>query len=272
MKKLTIDSRFWLTAAFCAALLAVPPLAVQARDRQLDTALPRPEVSGVMTDEQRLDPTVRVLYTQQILSTNNGYTIGEENSHKYTQMQGKLRQANRRGLISDAQLDHLVQLVQATEAIENNEEDDYIYHSLNYCTLHTDAAGVEYLELSNYVTTETEDGSTRIVTEQPRAYVSIAYLPNNGPILEMRINCDDLPEDDVDPAGQLYQPAESEHPRGMGAGQRDHAFPPRRRPERILHPQLRPALPGRVTTGRGVAALKPPSAREVPRRGGGREP
>ena len=198
MKKLTIDRRFWLTTALCAALLAVPPLAVQARDRQLDTALPRPEVTGVMTDEQRLDPTVRVLYTQQILSTNNGYTIGEENSHKYTQMQGKLRQANRRGLISDAQLDHLVQLAQATEAIENNEEDDYIYHSLNYCTLHTDAAGVEYLELSNYVTTETEDGSTRIVTEQPRAYVSIAYLPNNGPILEMRINCDDLPEDDVD--------------------------------------------------------------------------
>ena len=198
MKKPTIDRRFWLTTALCAALLAVPPLAVQARDRQLDTALPRPEVSGVMTDEQRLDPTVRVLYTQQILSTNNGYTIGEENSHKYTQMQGKLRQANRRGLISDAQLDHLVQLAQATEAIENNEEDDYIYHSLNYCTLHTDAAGVEYLELSNYVITETEDGSTRIVTEHPRAYVSIAYLPNNGPILEMRINCDDLPEDDVD--------------------------------------------------------------------------
>lgn len=198
MKKPTIDRRFWLTTALCAALLAVPPLAVQARDRQLDTALPRPEVTGVMTDEQRLDPTVRVLYTQQILSTNNGYTIGEENSHKYTQMQGKLRQANRRGLISDAQLDHLVQLAQTTEAIENNEEDDYIYHSLNYCTLHTDTAGVEYLELSNYVTTETEDGSTRIVTEQPRAYVSIAYLPNNGPILEMRINCDDLPEDDVD--------------------------------------------------------------------------
>ena len=198
MKKPTIDRRFWLTTALCAALLAVPPLLTQARDRQLDTALPRPEVTGVMTDEQRLDPTVRVLYTQQILSTNNGYTIGEENSHKYTQMQGKLRQANRRGLISDAQLEYLVQLAQTTEAIENNEEDDYIYHSLNYCTLHTDAAGVEYLELSNYVTTETEDGSTRIVTEQPRAYVSIAYLPNNGPILEMRINCDDLPEDDVD--------------------------------------------------------------------------
>ena len=36
MKKLTIDPRFWLTAAFCAALLAAPPLAVQARDRQLD--------------------------------------------------------------------------------------------------------------------------------------------------------------------------------------------------------------------------------------------
>ena len=26
MKKLPIDPRFWLTAAFCAALLAAPPL------------------------------------------------------------------------------------------------------------------------------------------------------------------------------------------------------------------------------------------------------
>ena len=34
MKKLTIDPRFWLTAAFCAALLAAPPLLTQARDRQ----------------------------------------------------------------------------------------------------------------------------------------------------------------------------------------------------------------------------------------------
>ena len=41
MKKLTIDPRFWLTAAFCAALLAAPPLLTQARDRQADTtALP----------------------------------------------------------------------------------------------------------------------------------------------------------------------------------------------------------------------------------------
>ncbi len=204
MKKLTIDRRFWLTAALCAALLAVPPLTARVRAQQCaDTTLPRPEVTGVMTDEQRLDPTVRALYTQQVLSTNNGYTIGEENSHKYTQMQGKLRQANRRGLLSDAQLEYLVQLAQDTETIENNEEDDYIYHSLNYCTLHTDAAGVEHLELSNYVTTETDDGSTRIVDEQPRVYVSIAYLPNNGPILEMLINCDDMPEDDIDSATLL---------------------------------------------------------------------
>ena len=200
MKKLTIDRRFWLTTALCAALLAVPPLTARARAQQYaDTTLPRPEVTGVMTDEQRLDPTVRALYTQQVLSVNNGYSIGEENSHKYTQMQGKLRQANRRGLLSDAQLEYLVQLVQDTEAVENDEEQEkYIYHSLNYCTLHTDAAGVEHLELSNYVTTETEDNSTRIVDDQQRAYIDIAYLPNNGPILEMRINCDDLPEDDID--------------------------------------------------------------------------
>lgn len=42
MKKPTIDRRFWLTTALCAALLAVPPLAVQARDRQYDAALPCP--------------------------------------------------------------------------------------------------------------------------------------------------------------------------------------------------------------------------------------
>ena len=40
MKKLTIDPRFWLTAAFCAALLAAPPLLTQARDRQADTLQP----------------------------------------------------------------------------------------------------------------------------------------------------------------------------------------------------------------------------------------
>ena len=203
MKKLTIDRRFWLTAALCAALLAVPPLTARVRAQQCaDTTLPRPEVTGVMTDEQRLDPTVRALYTQQVLSTNNGYTIGEENSHKYTQMQGKLRQANRRGLLSDAQLEYLVQLVQDTEAIENNEEADYVYHSLNYCTLHTDSAGVEHLELSNYVTTETEDASPDKAFRID-AYIDIAYLPNNGPILEMRINCDDLPEDDIDSATLL---------------------------------------------------------------------
>lgn len=203
MKKLTIDRRFWLTAALCAALLAVPPLTACARAQQYaDTTMPRPEVTGVMTDEQRLDPTVRALYTQEVLSANNGYSIGEENSHKYTQLQGKLRQANRRGLLSDAQLDYLVQLAQDTEAVETDEEQDYIYHSLNYCTLHTDAAGVEHLELSNYVTTETEDGSTRIMDDQ-RTYVSIAYLPHNGPILELSINCDGMPADDIDSAALL---------------------------------------------------------------------
>ena len=202
MKKPTIDRRFWLTTALCAALLAVPPLTVQARDRQLDTALPRPEVTGVMTDEQRLDPTVRALYTQEVLSANNGYSIGEENSHKYTQMQGKLRQANRRGLLSDEQLEYLVQLVQDTEAVENDEEQNYVYYSLNYCALHTDDAGVEHLELSNYVTTETEDSSTRIADDQ-RTYLYISYLPNNGPILRLCVNSDDMPEDDVDSATLL---------------------------------------------------------------------
>lgn len=197
MKKLTIDRRFWLTTALCAALLAVPPLTARARAQQYaDTTLPRPEVTGVMTDEQRLDPTVRALYTQQVLSTNNGYSIGEENSHKYTQLQGKLRQANRRGLLSDEQLDYLVQLAQDTEEAENTGVGEYHYPGLNYCTLHTDDAGVEHLELANCVPF-TDDASPDTAV-QIDAYIEISYLPNNGPILEMRINCDDLPEDDID--------------------------------------------------------------------------
>ena len=196
MKKPTIDRRFWLTTALCAALLAVPPLTVQARDRQLDTALPRPEVTGVMTDEQRLDPTVRALYTQEVLSANNGYSIGEKNSHKYTQMQGKLRQANRRGLLSDEQLEYLVQLVQDTEAAENVGLEGANYSTLNYCTLHTDDAGVEHLELTHCVSFT--DNASPDTAFQIDAYIDIAYLPNNGPILEMRINCDDLPEDNID--------------------------------------------------------------------------
>ena len=178
MKKPTIDRRFWLTTALCAALLAVPPLAVQARDRQYDAALPRPEVTGVMTDEQRLDPTVSALYKQQVLS-NNGYSIGEENSHKYTQMQGKLRQAYRRGLLSDEQLDYLLALVDSTQAAEEAGAEDYYYTGLNYCTVHTDEAGIEHLELAN-CSASAEDIASPDVAVQLDNYLYISYLPNNG--------------------------------------------------------------------------------------------
>ena len=197
MKKPTIDSRFWLTTTLCAALLAVPQLAVQARDRQYDAALPRPEVSGVMTDEQRLDPTVSALYKQQVLS-NNGYSIGEENSHKYTQMQGKLRQANRRGLLSERQLDYLLALVDSTQAAEEAGAEDYHYPGLNYCTLHTDEAGIEHLELAN-CSAPAEDIASPDVAVQIDNYLYISYLPNNGPILQLCVN-GGMPEDDVDSA------------------------------------------------------------------------
>ena len=197
MKKSTIDRRFWLTAALCAALLAVPPLAVQARDRQLNTALPRPEVTGVMTDEQRLDPTVRALYTQQVLS-NNGYALTEENTHKYTQMQGKLRQANRRGLLSDEQLDYLLALVDSTQAAEEAGAEDYYYTGMNYCTVHTDEAGVEHLELTN-CSASAEDIASPDVAVRVDNYLYISYLPNNGPILQLCVN-GGMPADDVEPA------------------------------------------------------------------------
>ena len=197
MKKSTIDRRFWLTAALCAALLAVPSLAVQARDRQYDTALPRPEVPGVMTDEQRLDPTVRALYTQQVLS-NNGYSLSEENSHKYPQMQGKLRQANRRGLLSERQLDYLLALVDSTQAAEEADTGEYHYPGLNYCTVHTDEAGIEHLELAN-CSAPAEDIASPDVAVRVDNYLYISYLPNNGPILQLCVN-GSMPADDVEPA------------------------------------------------------------------------
>ncbi len=198
MKKLRIDPRFWLTAALCAALLAVPPLAVQARDRQRDTALPRPEVTGVMTDEERLDPTISALYSQNILSASDSFLVGDENSHKYTQMSGKLKQANRRGLLSEEQLDALLALVDTTEAAETaGEQDEHLYTSLNACVFHTDNSGVEHLELT-YCGAAPEEIASPESALTLDATIFISYLPNNGPILSMTISYDDLPESDMD--------------------------------------------------------------------------
>lgn len=198
MKKLRIDPRFWLTAAFCAALLAVPPLLAQARDRQADTtALPRPEVAGVMTDEERLDPTISALYRQNILSSSDGFLVGENNDKKHTEMSGKLKQANNRGLLSDEQLNALLALVDATEAAQTSETANYAYTGLNTCLTHTDTAGVEHLQLTYCSATPEEVASPESALTLD-ATIFISYLPNNGPILSMTISYDDLPESTVD--------------------------------------------------------------------------
>ena len=198
MKKLTIDPRFWLTAAFCAALLAAPPLLTQARDRQADTtALTRPAVAGVMTDEERLDPTISALYSQKILSASNNFLVGEENSQKYSRMSGKLRQANRRGLLSDEQLNALLALVDVTEAAETAERGDYHYPGLHTCIFYSDAAGVEQLQLTYCSATPEEVASPENALTLD-ATIFISYLPNNGPILSITISYDDLPESTVD--------------------------------------------------------------------------
>lgn len=199
MKKLRIDPRFWLTAAFCAALLAVPPLLTQARDRQADTsALPRPEAAGVMTDEERLDPTISALYRQSIFSSSDSFLVGDENAHKYTQMSGKLKQANRRGLLSDEQLNVLLALVDTTEAAEAaGEQDEHLYTGLNACVFHTDNSGVEHLELTYCGATPEELASPERALKLD-ASIFISHLPNNGPILSMTISYDDLPESDMD--------------------------------------------------------------------------
>ena len=198
MKKLTIDPRFWLTATFCAALLAAPPLLTQARDRQADTtALTRPAVAGVMTDEERLDPTISALYSQKILSASNNFLVGEGNSQKYSRMSGKLRQANRRGLLSDEQLNALLALVDVTEAAETAERGDYHYTGLHTCIFYSDAAGVEQLQLT-YCSAAPEEVASPENALTLDATIFISYLPNNGPILSMTISYDDLPESTVD--------------------------------------------------------------------------
>ena len=135
-----------LCGGVAALQLAAPPLLTQARDRQADTtALTRPAVAGVMTDEERLDPTISALYSQKILSASNNFLVGEENSQKYSRMSGKLRQANRRGLLSDEQLNALLAFVDVTEAAETAEQGDYHYTGLHTCIFYSDAAGVEQL-------------------------------------------------------------------------------------------------------------------------------
>lgn len=191
MKKLRIDLRFWLTAAFCTALLAVPPLAVRASDRQAETSLPRPGISGTMNDDQRLDPVVSALYRQRIL-TDDGHFVDEYNTLYHPQMIGKLRQAKSRGLLSEAQLDYLIAIIEKAEA-----QVDFPL-GLNYCTLYTDNAGVEHLSLTaSFLTQEQIDAAqTHIPID---AGISISYLADNGPILELNIfSCYDFPPDEID--------------------------------------------------------------------------
>lgn len=197
MKKLRIDPRFWLTAAFCAALLAVPALFTRVWDRQTDTAaLPRPEVSGIMTDEERLDPTISALYRQKILRASDMFLVGEENSYKYAEMSGKLKQAYNRGLLSEEQLDALLALVSITKAAQDSEDDSFSYTGLNTCYASTDTAGVEHLQLSHCSATPEEIASPEF-TPKLNATIYISYLPNNGPILSMTISYDDLPESTI---------------------------------------------------------------------------
>ena len=133
---------------------------------------------------------------------NNGYNIGEENSHKYTMMLGKLRQAYRRGLLSEEQLDYLIELVQTTEEAETADLDNYHAAGLNYCTLHTDAAGIEHLVLAA-CTAPWQDIASPDTAVRVDAYIDISYLPNNGPILGLHLNTAALPADTLVPAALL---------------------------------------------------------------------
>ena len=112
-------------------------------------------------------------------------------------MSGKLRQANRRGLLSDEQLNALLALVDVTEAAETAERGDYHYTGLHTCIFYSNAAGVEQLQLTYCSATPEEVASPENALTLD-ATIFISYLPNNGPILSMTISYDDLPESTVD--------------------------------------------------------------------------
>ena len=197
MKKLRIDKKFALTAALCAALLAVPPLSIGAQTLYYNAPQARPEVAGVMSDSVRLDPVAGALYRYGIAGGLSGPTTYGDTQTAQSVMSGKLRQAANRGLLSEEQWAYLKEkLNEAVETTPFQPAEEGKLASL-FALIYYEG-GVTEVSFSLYT-----PGEITKVGEDSYSYsmltytsVDIMYLPNNGAILQISVDDKELPGGD----------------------------------------------------------------------------
>ena len=194
MKRLHIDKKFALTAALCAALLVVPPLAVGAQTIYYTAPQTRPEVAGVMSDSVRLDPVAGALYRYGIAGGLSGPTTYGTTELAQTVMSGKLRQAANRGLLSVEQRDYLLdKLASAKEVIPFQPAEEGVARSMFTLTYYE--GDITEVSFSIYTpdTVEKRDDGNIYYTMKEFTSVDIMYLPDNGAILEFAVEDEELP-------------------------------------------------------------------------------
>lgn len=186
------NKQFWKMAAASLALLALPPLAVYGQTARCRAAQPRPAMPGVMSDEIRLDPVAGALYRYGVQGgINRADSYWSDNV--FTVLRGKLKQAAARGLLSQAQLDYLLDRVAEGEAhagptpLENGSVQVQCY-GCSY-TGNIQTVSFRMYTVDDYKVTE----SGKMYSIDDETSIELMYLPGNGAFLEVSVLDNRLP-------------------------------------------------------------------------------
>ena len=195
------NKQFWKMAAANLALLALPPLAVYGQTARCRAAQPRPAMPGVMSDEIRLDPVAGALYRYGVQGgINRADSYWSDNV--FTVLRGKLKQAATRGLLSQAQLDYLLDRVDEGEAhagptpLENGSTQVLCY-GCSY-TGNIQTVSFRMYMVDAYKVTE----SGKMYSIDDETSIELMYLPGNGAFLEVSVHDEHLPAGDAAPEEQ----------------------------------------------------------------------
>ena len=186
------NKQFWKMAAASLALLALPPLAVYGQTAHCRAAQPRPAMPGVMSDEIRLDPVAGALYRYGVQGgINRADSYWSDNV--FTVLRGKLKQAAARGLLSQAQLDYLLDRVAEGEAhagptpLENGSTQVLCYG----CSYTGNIQTVSFRMYMVDAYKVTESGEMYSIDDETS--IELMYLPGNGAFLEVSVLDNRLP-------------------------------------------------------------------------------
>lgn len=195
------NKQFWKMAAASLALLALPPLAVYGQTARCRAAQPRPAMPGVMSDEIRLDPVAGALYRYGVQGgINRADSYWSDNV--FTVLRGKLKQAAARGLLSQAQLDYLLDRVDEGEAhagltpLENGSVQVLCY-GCSY-TGNIQTVSFRMYMVDAYKVTE----SGKMYSIDDETSIELMYLPGNGAFLEVSVLDNRLPAAESTPEEQ----------------------------------------------------------------------